>query len=195
MFLGGARETPPQVCFYDCFLNISPSQPRWKDLQSLQYHHGRRHLGPPARHGTDGPSGWHCASNPHRRFVLRHSPPAALRKVCHDCWTALFDGPLSQHFTTQVRYTHNHKYTDTVIYIKISKVLHVSQKHSTRKSRKTTSASLPGHTYENTYGIIEQHLDPSPKPQTHNSLQAGIQNLQSLWNLRDHSTQPVWQNY
>ena len=95
--LGGARETPPQVCFYDCFLNISPSQPRWKDLQSLQYHHGRRHLGPPARHGTDGPSGWHCASNPHRRFVLRHSPPAALRKVCHDCWTALFDGPLSQH--------------------------------------------------------------------------------------------------
>ena len=131
MFLGGARETPPQVCFYDCFLNISPSQPRWKDLQSLQYHHGRRHLGPPARHGTDGPSGWHCASNPHCRFVLRHSPPAALRKVCHDCWTALFDGPLSQHkIHTQL----------SQIYIKFTKVLHVSQKHATWKNGKRVLA-------------------------------------------------------
>ena len=101
MLLGGARETPRQVWFYVCFLNISPSQPRWKDFQSLQYHHGRRHLGPPTCHGTDGPGCWHCASNPHCRFVLRYRPSAALREVCHGCWTALFESPLWRELRAQ----------------------------------------------------------------------------------------------
>ena len=88
----------------------------------------------------------------------------------------------------------------------------MSQKHATWKSRKTASASLPGHMYENTYRIIEQHLNPNPKPQTQNSLHSldkqkwlrrvsfcnelrTYKIFQSLWNSRDHSTQPVWQNY